>query len=170
MVMFRTDIIQLWSAVSVFYLKCEVDSCTAKRQFDHLLFRWLFLDFYLDRGQRSENRIFWRATPLSSTNWVEYWIISETQLILFTFPCKMAADFSHVIFILSRSVIDHLHARTKELIIINTLIAVTSWLDAVVASMNVLVWFTVITAVFKVLATPSFEQKSCDQYCSKYKM
>ena len=31
--------------------------------------------------------------------------------------------------------IDYLHARTKE--VINTLIAVTSWLDAVVACMNV---------------------------------
>ena len=32
--MFITDIIRLWSTVSVFYVKFEVDFCPAKRQFD----------------------------------------------------------------------------------------------------------------------------------------
>ena len=32
-----TDIIRLWSTVSVFYVKDEVDSCPAKRQFDFWL-------------------------------------------------------------------------------------------------------------------------------------
>ena len=35
MVICRTDVIGLWNAVSVFYVKCEVDSCSAKRQFDY---------------------------------------------------------------------------------------------------------------------------------------
>ena len=35
MVISRTDIIGLWNAVSVFYVKCEVDSCSAKRQFNY---------------------------------------------------------------------------------------------------------------------------------------
>ena len=43
-------------SVSVFYVKCEVDS-KGSLNFDHSLFQWLSFNFHLDRGWRSEYRI-----------------------------------------------------------------------------------------------------------------
>ena len=67
MLMCWMDNICLWITVSVFCIKCKVDSCPAKRQFDFwpsanlVVVHWL----HLDRGQRSEYRIYWSVTPLN---------------------------------------------------------------------------------------------------------
>ena len=79
--MFRTDIIWLWSAVSVFYIKCaRVDSCPAgSLTFDHSLFQWFSFGFHPDQGQRSEYRIYWSATSLV----VQYQLKWPFMLLMF---------------------------------------------------------------------------------------
>ena len=65
-------------------------------------------------------------------NFTMYWFMSWTRKYV-TF-CGWTNRLTR--FSTCNLPIDHLHARTKEFI--STLIMVTSWLDAVVASMNVL--------------------------------
>ena len=104
MVMYRTDIIRLWSGISVFYVKCMVDSCPAKRHFDFwppALFRWLSFDFHLDRGWRSEYRMYWSATPLMHIARARQSRFHTLQFIIRAFPKCMLAGGYFSLFIIS---------------------------------------------------------------------